>query len=166
MLLTSLIPGACSPAPQFGNTCYCNSVLQALYYCAPFRERVLACGLGEDSASLLTHLAELFRGIDLKKKRGSLTLLRRFIVRLRKENGGRGRGCRWMGVFCCSHLCFVYGCICAQLRSVVCCLRAVQQSRAARCPRVPQLPRQHSGRSPQEASQRCCCVWLLDVLSL
>ena len=27
---------------QFGNTCYCNSVLQALYFCRPFREKVLA----------------------------------------------------------------------------------------------------------------------------
>ena len=26
--------------PQYGNTCYCNSVLQALYFCKPFRERV------------------------------------------------------------------------------------------------------------------------------
>ena len=23
---------------NFGNTCYCNSVLQALYYCKPLRE--------------------------------------------------------------------------------------------------------------------------------
>ncbi|KAI9218693.1 hypothetical protein BC828DRAFT_387913 [Blastocladiella britannica] len=27
---------------NFGNTCYCNSVLQALYFCRPFREAVLA----------------------------------------------------------------------------------------------------------------------------
>eukprot|EP00871_Galdieria_phlegrea_P003716 jgi/Galph1/4345/GphlegSOOS_G3025.1 len=27
---------------NFGNTCYCNSVLQALYFCKPFRERILA----------------------------------------------------------------------------------------------------------------------------
>ena len=26
---------------NFGNTCYCNSVLQALYFCQPFREKVL-----------------------------------------------------------------------------------------------------------------------------
>lgn len=26
---------------NFGNTCYCNSVLQALYFCEPFRRRVL-----------------------------------------------------------------------------------------------------------------------------
>lgn len=27
---------------KFGNTCYCNSVLQALYFCEPFRKHVLA----------------------------------------------------------------------------------------------------------------------------
>ena len=74
-------------------------MLQALYYCAPFRERVLECGAGEEGASLLTHLAELFRGIDLKKKRTSLTLLRKFIVRLRKENGGHRQGCVDRGVW-------------------------------------------------------------------
>ena len=26
---------------NFGNTCYSNSVLQALYFCRPFREKVL-----------------------------------------------------------------------------------------------------------------------------
>lgn len=26
---------------NFGNTCYCNSVIQALYFCRPFREKVL-----------------------------------------------------------------------------------------------------------------------------
>ena len=26
---------------NFGNTCYCNSVLQALMFCKPFRERML-----------------------------------------------------------------------------------------------------------------------------
>ncbi|RUO96658.1 LOW QUALITY PROTEIN: hypothetical protein BC936DRAFT_141663 [Jimgerdemannia flammicorona] len=29
-----------NPIAGFGNTCYCNSVLQALYYCKPFREIV------------------------------------------------------------------------------------------------------------------------------
>ena len=93
-----------SALPQFGNTCYCNSVLQALYYCGPFRERVLECGAGQEGASLLTHLAELFRGIDLRKKRTSLTLLRKFIIRLRKENGGRGKsvGTSIFGINICS----------------------------------------------------------------
>lgn len=27
---------------QYGNTCYCNSVLQALYHCSPFRHHVIA----------------------------------------------------------------------------------------------------------------------------
>jgi ubiquitin carboxyl-terminal hydrolase 9/13 len=27
---------------NFGNTCYCNSILQCLYYAKPFRERILA----------------------------------------------------------------------------------------------------------------------------
>uniref|UniRef100_A0A915AXE0 ubiquitinyl hydrolase 1 n=1 Tax=Parascaris univalens TaxID=6257 RepID=A0A915AXE0_PARUN len=26
---------------NFGNTCYCNSVIQALYFCQPFREKIL-----------------------------------------------------------------------------------------------------------------------------
>jgi hypothetical protein len=26
---------------NYGNTCYCNSVIQALYYCKPFRDRML-----------------------------------------------------------------------------------------------------------------------------
>ncbi|OTB02303.1 hypothetical protein M426DRAFT_24785 [Hypoxylon sp. CI-4A] len=29
------------PIAQFGNTCYCNSIVQALYYTVPFREQVL-----------------------------------------------------------------------------------------------------------------------------
>lgn len=58
---------------NFGNTCYCNSVLQALYFCAPFRERVLAHAAALQAAAaaagrgakpppenVLTCLAELF----------------------------------------------------------------------------------------------------------
>jgi len=48
---------------NFGNTCYCNSVLQALYFCRPFRERVLLYGqmLPKDyEENLLTCLVELF----------------------------------------------------------------------------------------------------------
>lgn len=33
---------------QFGNTCYCNSVLQALYFCRPFREKVLAYKVSDE----------------------------------------------------------------------------------------------------------------------
>jgi ubiquitin carboxyl-terminal hydrolase 12/46 len=48
---------------NFGNTCYCNSVIQALYFCKPFRERLLQyqAQLPENAPeTLLTCLAELF----------------------------------------------------------------------------------------------------------
>ena len=49
---------------NFGNTCYANSVLQTLYFCQPFRDRVLqyAESIANRSyeESLLTCLAELF----------------------------------------------------------------------------------------------------------
>jgi ubiquitin carboxyl-terminal hydrolase 12/46 len=51
---------------NFGNTCYANSVLQALYHCRPFRDRVLqyASTLPRDSEeTLLTCLVELFQQV-------------------------------------------------------------------------------------------------------
>ena len=49
---------------NFGNTCYANSVLQALYACSAFRERVLAYHAETPSRDpdehLLAALAELF----------------------------------------------------------------------------------------------------------
>ena len=65
-------------ARQYGNTCYCNSVLQALYSCGPFRERVaahrapwLAEGEKEsgDDETLLTCLRDLFNQMTFHKKR-------------------------------------------------------------------------------------------------
>jgi ubiquitin carboxyl-terminal hydrolase 12/46 len=56
---------------NFGNTCYCNSVLQALYFCHPFRERVLrygaaiAAGRQPRQETLLTSLADLFTQVRL-----------------------------------------------------------------------------------------------------
>ncbi len=70
---------------QFGNTCYFNSVLQALYACVPFREALIAHKSTQED--LVETLQELFVSISSnKKKTGSLTP-KRFYARLRKDNG-------------------------------------------------------------------------------
>lgn len=56
---------------NFGNTCYCNSVLQALYFCKIFRDRVVTYGTetrgkADSKETVLSCLSELFttvRGI-------------------------------------------------------------------------------------------------------
>jgi ubiquitin carboxyl-terminal hydrolase 12/46 len=53
---------------NFGNTCYCNSVLQTLYFCKPFREKVIGYAARLHTGkhgqpvkeNVLTCLAELF----------------------------------------------------------------------------------------------------------
>ena len=47
---------------QFGNTCYSNSVLQALYFCKPFRDKILEYKSKNKRTkeTLLTCLADLF----------------------------------------------------------------------------------------------------------
>ncbi|CDY50263.1 BnaC03g61300D [Brassica napus] len=72
---------------NFGNTCYCNSVLQdrktclcsifALYFCAPFREY---------EENLLTCLADLFSQISSQKKKTGVISPKRFVQRLKKQN--------------------------------------------------------------------------------
>ncbi|KAL6035748.1 hypothetical protein STEG23_017822 [Scotinomys teguina] len=71
----------------FGNTCYCNSVLQALYFCRPFRENVLAYKAQQKKKeNLLTCLADLFHSIATQKKKVGVIPPKKFISRLRKEN--------------------------------------------------------------------------------
>lgn len=51
---------------NFGNTCYCNSVLQALYFCQPFREGILkyAASLDKETEdTVYTCLADLFQQV-------------------------------------------------------------------------------------------------------
>jgi ubiquitin carboxyl-terminal hydrolase 12/46 len=60
---------------NFGNTCYANSVLQALYACAAFRERVLQyhgerAGRDPDE-HLLAALAELFTSVRARARVGA-----------------------------------------------------------------------------------------------
>ena len=59
---------------NFGNTCYCNSVLQALYFCLPFRKRVLQYaatlpGRADPKETILTCLAELFAQVGAPQRR-------------------------------------------------------------------------------------------------
>mmetsp|Transcript_7748 Transcript_7748/g.14597 ORF Transcript_7748/g.14597 Transcript_7748/m.14597 type:complete len:353 (-) Transcript_7748:250-1308(-) len=74
---------------NFGNTCYCNSVLQALYFCKPFRDKLLryAGTLGKDSReTLLTCLAELFQQISSQRKKTGVIAPKRFVQRLKLDN--------------------------------------------------------------------------------
>lgn len=90
--------------PQFGNTCYCNSVLQALYFCRPFRENVLAYKAQQKKKeNLLTCLADLFHSIATQKKKVGVIPPKKFISRLRKENG---EGRRLTGRKLCVIPCF------------------------------------------------------------
>ena len=79
---------------NFGNTCYANSVLQALYFCKPLRERAIlhsqtfvqgSRGNGEDE-TLLEALCDLFHSINTQKKRCGVMAPKRFVHRLRVEN--------------------------------------------------------------------------------
>ncbi|CAH9090013.1 unnamed protein product [Cuscuta europaea] len=76
---------------NFGNTCYCNSVLQALYFCVPFREQLLEYysnnkNLADADESLLTCLADLFMQISSQKKKTGVIAPRRFVHKLKKQN--------------------------------------------------------------------------------
>nr|XP_022911209.1 ubiquitin carboxyl-terminal hydrolase 46-like [Onthophagus taurus] len=72
---------------EFGNTCYSNSVLQALYFCKPFREKVLEYKAKNKRTkeTLLTCLADLFHSIATQKKKVGSIAPKKFIARLRKE---------------------------------------------------------------------------------
>lgn len=72
---------------NFGNTCYSNSVLQALYFCKPFREKVLEYRAKNKrpKETLLSCLADLFYNIATQKKKVGSIAPKKFIARLRKE---------------------------------------------------------------------------------
>ena len=74
---------------QFGNTCYINSVLQALYFCKPFREKILEYKAKNKRTkeTLLACLADLFYSIATQKKKVGSIAPKKFIARFRKENG-------------------------------------------------------------------------------
>jgi ubiquitin carboxyl-terminal hydrolase 12/46 len=76
---------------NFGNTCYCNAVLQALYHCSAFRSRLRAYASELNSAadadrSLLLALAHLFDGISAAPLRSGVVAPETFLRRLRRSN--------------------------------------------------------------------------------
>ncbi|XP_074595587.1 ubiquitin-specific protease 12/46 [Brevipalpus obovatus] len=76
---------------NFGNTCYCNSVLQALYFCRPFREKVLEYKarnkrVPPNKETLLACLADLYHSIATQKKKTGTIAPKKFVARLKKEN--------------------------------------------------------------------------------
>jgi len=72
------------------NLCYCNSVLQALYFCRPFREQMLEYAAAHQQANgdenLLISLAELFAMINNQKKKTGVVAPKRFVQTLKNEN--------------------------------------------------------------------------------
>ncbi|KAL6079056.1 hypothetical protein QOT17_001207 [Balamuthia mandrillaris] len=87
---------------NFGNTCYCNAVLQALYFTLPFRRHVIAYylawqarkektsplgwGAQNQGENLLTALGEMFHHIQKQKNRTGTYAPKRFLLHLRKAN--------------------------------------------------------------------------------
>jgi ubiquitin carboxyl-terminal hydrolase 12/46 len=73
---------------NFGNTCYCNSVLQALYYCQPFRDACIAHAQTSERGpeDLLHSLCELFVTIYTQKRRCGVLAPKKFVLKLREEN--------------------------------------------------------------------------------
>ena len=81
---------------QFGNTCYVNSVLQALYFCSPFRKNVLKYykeqilqiqNKNKNTKNLLVALGEVFHEITTNKNQNGIYQPKNFVNTLRQNNG-------------------------------------------------------------------------------
>ena len=74
---------------NLGNTCYCNSVMQALYSCNAFRKAVLRWYAQQPSSrheDLLLCLGELFASIERSSRRTGRLAPSRFVERVRSDN--------------------------------------------------------------------------------
>lgn len=70
---------------NFGNTCYINSVLQALYFCKEFRKRVAEYD-GKGRETVLSCLSDLFRSIEDGRKRTGSVAPKKFVQKIKAEN--------------------------------------------------------------------------------
>lgn len=65
-----------------------NSVVQALYFCRPFRNEVLAYQKTSDEPdTLLSVLAELFDQIATSRRKFGILHPKKFVTKVKKENG-------------------------------------------------------------------------------
>jgi ubiquitin carboxyl-terminal hydrolase 12/46 len=89
---------------NFGTTCYCNSIIQALYFCSPFRKKLfeynrMVCNIpgnlllktafpsgGERKDALLAHLTNLFYDIASVKNDKAFVSPKTFISKLKTQN--------------------------------------------------------------------------------
>ena len=68
------------------------SIPQALFFCRPFRERVLAhhaaaaASPSSDKDTLLASLGDLFAALAVEKRRGQVIAPKRFVARLKRDN--------------------------------------------------------------------------------
>lgn len=128
-------------------------MLQALYFCRPFREKVLQYKHQVKSIkkeTLLTCLADLFYSVATQKKKVGTLAPKKFITRLRKENGMLLLKCFCIENFlgklnpawneCIDDVNYIFE------KSFYFIFRIIWQLYAARCSWVPQLSAQHSGR--------------------
>ena len=68
-----------------------------MYFCKPFRDKVLGYkAQPKKKENLLTCLSDLFNNITTQKKKVGVIAPKKFIGRLRKENG---RSVRWVFFF-------------------------------------------------------------------
>ena len=71
---------------NLGNTCYCNSVLQSLYFCRPLRELMINIPSSSNDDSMYSVLRSLFLNITNQPKRTGIIPTESFVNKLREVN--------------------------------------------------------------------------------
>uniref|UniRef100_A0A0G4FV88 Ubiquitin carboxyl-terminal hydrolase n=1 Tax=Chromera velia CCMP2878 TaxID=1169474 RepID=A0A0G4FV88_9ALVE len=69
---------------NLGNSCYLNSVLQALYHCPPARQQIIQHQ--HDGNTLLSAMGDLFAQLESRKKKQGSLAPRKFFSKLKADN--------------------------------------------------------------------------------